>query len=72
MGTAEKVAAILRQRDRYGFAAGDRVGTHPATDAWMSGDRFGEVVSASKVGVRVRLDRSGRVLRFRAQDLEVV
>lgn len=48
--------------------AGVRVATHPATDAWMRGDRYGESLGRLSRGprkgfVRVRLD-SGRVRAF--------
>ncbi len=55
------------------FRVGDRVQTHPATDHWMRGDRFGTV---EKIGreretpsgrlrpVHVRRDVSGRVAVF--------
>ena len=44
---------------------GDRVELHPATDRWMMGDRFGEVVGITDADfVRVKLDVSGKILRF--------
>lgn len=58
---------------------GKRVQLHPATDEWMMGDRYGEVVGLGQpveyVGqstrersiarpIRVKLDKSGRVRRF--------
>jgi hypothetical protein len=54
--------ALLRGHDAAPVAAvGDRVELHPATDAWMSGDRFGTVEEVSRVGsLYVRMDRSGR------------
>lgn len=51
------------------YKVGDRVQVHPATDAWMSGDRFGTV---TRVGVKyasVKMDRSGQVLMFRGRDI---
>ena len=56
---------------------GMRAELHPATDAWMQGDRYGDIVGVSarvrsyldprdpRNGhtFRVRMDRSGRVLR---------
>lgn len=59
------------------YRIGARVELHPATDAWMSGDRFGTVVSVSRRArafvdprdprsgriFRVRMDRSGKVRR---------
>jgi hypothetical protein len=50
---------------------GMRVELHPATDRWMMGDRFGEIV-ALQTGpewVRVKLDKSGDRLWFNAADL---
>jgi len=47
------------------FDPGDRVETHPGTDAWMRGDRYGNVVRTLRSGmVLVALDRSGRTIRF--------
>lgn len=42
---------------------GDRVQLHPATDAWMMGDRYGVVAKIGRLYVHVRMDRSGRTLR---------
>lgn len=52
-----------------GFLIGDRVQTHPATDAWMFGDRYGEVTAIGRVYIHVRMERSGRTLRFVPADL---
>jgi len=55
---------------------GMRAELHPATDAWMRGDRYGDIVSVSKRSrsfldprdprnghtFRIRMDRSGRTL----------
>jgi hypothetical protein len=51
-----------------------RVETHPATDAWMQGDRYGTVkaVRASDETALVSMQRSGRDRRFRLQDLITV
>lgn len=51
------------------FVVGDRVQTHPATDAWMSGDRYGDVVTAGRRFVHVKMDRSGLTKRFLPDDL---
>lgn len=53
------------------FAVGDRVQTHPATDAWMSGDRYGEVAKVSLDGSRVYvlMEHSGITRRFLRQDV---
>jgi hypothetical protein len=45
------------------------------TDAWMSGDQYGTVMPRTNVKrlradiSRVRMDKSGRLLRFRTADL---
>lgn len=39
-----------------------RVELHPATDAWMRGDRYGIVASVGRKYVHVKMDRSGRTL----------
>lgn len=47
------------------FDPGDRVETHPGTDTWVRGDRYGTVVRTLRTGrVLVTLDRSGHTLRF--------
>jgi hypothetical protein len=46
--------------DGNGFTVGDRVELHPATDLWMKGARFGEVVGMSLTPndrVHVKLDK---------------
>lgn len=49
------------------YTTGTRVELHPATDAWMRGDRWGDIVAVScrrgRVVYSVRMDVSGRVLR---------
>lgn len=54
------------------FIEGQRVQLHPATDAWMQGDRYGNVVQVipnSPIPVVVRTD-SDRVIHF-ATDLVI-
>ena len=52
---------------------GERVELHPGTDEWMSGDRYGEIVELGGTGkVHVKLDKSGRIRRYRPDRLEVV
>tara|TARA_R110000868_G_scaffold160021_3_gene389312 strand:+ start:2782 stop:2979 length:198 start_codon:yes stop_codon:yes gene_type:complete len=53
---------------------GMRVELHPATDTWMRGDRYGEVVSVPTRGrpdgrVMIHLDKSGKKLYFRPEDI---
>jgi len=43
---------------------GQRVQLHPATDAWMRGERYGTVVTLGRTLVHVRMDVSGRTLTF--------
>jgi hypothetical protein len=51
------------------FSAGQRVETHPATSAWIMGDRYGEVEIVGRKWVHVRMDRSGRVRKFAPRNL---
>lgn len=58
------------------YRIGMRAELHPATDAWMRGDRYGDIVSISKRArsyidpqdprnghtFRVKMDRSGKTL----------
>lgn len=46
------------------YQVGQRVQIHPATDAWMQGDRYGEVIKVGRKYVHVRMDRSRRTLAF--------
>lgn len=48
--------------DGNGYTVGDRIETHPGTDLWMSGARYGTVVGLSLTPqdrVRVTLDKTG-------------
>jgi len=55
------------------FKVGDRVQSHPGTNAWMSGDRYGDVVKVARTGtVSVKMDRSGRVKKFSPHNLILV
>lgn len=65
---------------RRDFPVGSRVELHPATDDWMRGDRYGDVVGygrkSAKFGghhpIKVKLDRSGRVKRYHPANLTVI
>lgn len=48
---------------------GMAVSPHPATDAWMKGDRYGTVEEVGPKFVGVRMTRSGKLLRFWPWDL---
>ena len=52
-----------------GYEVGDRVQLHPATDAWMRGDRYGEVVKIGRDKIHVKLDKSGRTLKLTPRDI---
>lgn len=46
----------------YGYTVGEfrigmRVEMHPATDLWMMGARFGDVVKVGRTRVHVKLDK---------------
>lgn len=56
----------------FAFFAGDRVQVHPASDAWMQGDRYGTVTSVQRQYVRVQMDQSGRLWRFHPASLTLV
>ncbi len=60
------------------YELGDRVQLHPATDAWMRGDRYGEIVFkpgphkplthewralGRVIGYWVKLDKSGKTIQ---------
>ncbi len=49
------------------FDEGQRVELSPATDAWVTGDRFGQVVYIGRRLVHVLMDRSRKVRRLRPE-----
>lgn len=51
------------------YKIGDRVQLHPATDAWMSGDRYGTITRVGTKFYHVAMDRSGRVLRMSPRNI---
>jgi hypothetical protein len=51
------------------FRVGDRVQAHPATEISMQGDRYGTVAKIGRPYVTVRMDVSGRLLRFAPRSL---
>ena len=52
------------------FYVGQRVSMHPATDAFMMGDRYGEVVKVGKSKIHVKMDRSGKTRLVSPGNLE--
>lgn len=53
------------------FNIGDRIQMHPATDAWMKGDRYGIVVKVTKRSIHIELD-SGRVIRVASNNFDLI
>ena len=62
---------------------GTRVEIPAYTDAWMRGDRYGEIIQTfrhwqmkrqgmSKPVVHVKLDKSGKIVRLPIDDCEVI
>lgn len=43
---------------------GKRVQLQPATDSWMSGDRFGTIEKVGRKMVHIKMDRSGKTKIF--------
>lgn len=54
------------------FRSGDRVMLHPGTDAWMRGDKYGDVTRIGKKHVHVKMDVSGRTLKVAPSRLAIV
>lgn len=54
------------------FTAGDRIQMHPATDYWMRGARFGEVVKVGRAKLEVKLDMFGRTFRTSPQNISEI
>ena len=43
------------------YDVGDRVELSPATDAWMAGDRYGEVIRIGLFYLHIKMDTSGKI-----------
>jgi hypothetical protein len=54
---------------RSSFAVGERVQTHPATDRWMRGDRWGTVTRVGRRLVHVKMDVSGHVAKLHPSNI---
>lgn len=69
------------------IAKGARVMMHPASDAWMQGDRYGEVVGYGRkrlyrdmrtgedtliTPLRIKLDKSGKIVREHPDEVIVI
>ena len=55
-----------------GFYVGQRVELHPGMDAWMRGDRYGEIAKIGREKIHVKMDKSRRTLRIMPDHLTVV
>lgn len=47
---------------------GTRVQLHPATDLWMRGARFGEVIAVGRTTAKIMLD-SGKIVRVKFDNI---
>lgn len=70
------VVAVAKRRAKNQpggtFHVGDRVEIAPHFDLWMRGDRYGTVVKDSKLGVYVKMDKTGKRLRYGRDDLTLI
>ena len=48
---------------------GDRVELAPHLDAWMAGDRYGNVESKGRRYIHVRMDKSGKLRKVSPENL---
>lgn len=55
--------------DGYAVKVNDRIELHPATDAWMMGDRFGTIERLGTDAAFVRMDKSGKLRRVRSVNI---
>lgn len=60
---------MFETRQASDFQVGRRVQLHPATDRWMMGDRYGEIVKVTSRTVHVKMDRSGKTIKFAATNI---
>jgi len=67
MTASERIRQARESRE--GFTLGQRVQLHPTTDAWMAGDRYGQVVRFGAKYAYVVMDRSGRTRRVSFENL---
>ena len=54
------------------FTIGQRVESHPATDTWMRGNRYGTVSKIGRKAVSVEMDRTGGTIRFHPSNIGAV
>jgi hypothetical protein len=65
-------AAEMKRLATMDFYKGERVSMHPATDAFMMGDRYGDVVKIGKSKIHVKMDRSGKTRLVDPKNLEAL
>lgn len=54
------------------YRKGDRVKLSPATDRWMMGDRIGTVEAIGRKYLKVKMDRSGDLIRIAPSNLDQI
>lgn len=54
------------------LAVGSRVQSHPVTDYWMMGARYGEIIKLTKVFAEVKFDNIGRITRVHRVGLRLI
>lgn len=68
----KRQAAQAKRLAVNAFLVGQRVQMHPATDAFMMGDRYGDVVKIGREKVHVIMDRSRKIRKVSPRNLEPV
>ena len=63
---------INRFAASLGIETGTRVQLHPATNAWIRGDRYGEVVKIGSKLISVKMDVSGRTLKLSLDNVRTI
>ena len=52
------------------YEIGDRIELHPATDEWMRGDKYGEIIKVyADSTMTVRMDKSRRLIRVKRSEI---
>jgi len=69
---AERKTSQAERLATMAFMVGQRVSMHPATDAFMMGDRYGTVIKLGQKLVHVKMDRSGKTRKVSPGYLEPV
>jgi hypothetical protein len=69
---AKRQAAQAKRLATQAFLKGQRVQMGPHTDAFMMGDRYGDVVKIGRTKVHVKMDRSGKIRQVSPRNLDPV